>query len=57
MPDLAHEALSVVLFPSGTAGRLDVPGFAGVCPMASPDPVATKFQFSGVAKRTAIHSA
>jgi hypothetical protein len=38
---------------SGTANRLDESGFAGVCPMASPDPAATKIR---VAEHTAILS-
>jgi hypothetical protein len=54
---MARETLSVLLDSSNAAGRPDAPCFAGVCPMASPDPAGAKIRVTGVAKRTAILSA
>jgi hypothetical protein len=45
------------LLDSGiTASRLNELDFAGVCPMASPDPADTKIRANRAAKRTAILS-
>jgi hypothetical protein len=48
-PNPARETLSVLLDGGSTANRLDEPDFAGVCPMACPDPAATKFHLNRVA--------
>jgi hypothetical protein len=40
----ARETLSVLLDSGSAASYHDEPGFAGVCPMASPDPADTKIR-------------
>jgi hypothetical protein len=54
LPVFRGRTRSVLLCPSDAASRLDELGFAGVCPIESPDPAATKIR---VREATAIRSA
>jgi hypothetical protein len=52
----ARETVSGLLDSGSTASRHDEPGFAGVCPMASPDPADTKIRAVGERRATASRS-
>jgi hypothetical protein len=55
-PDPARKSVSVLLDSGITASRLNEPGFAGVCPMASTDPADTKIRVIEAAEHTAMLS-